>query len=190
MQGRGTSLHGSEDFDDPALPSVMTGLIYARSSLISQVPDSTLYTHAPLSDPGWPGDTTASECRRVLPSACLEGVGFPRLYSISGLNDAACVLATTVLHGAPHGLPRRVRYRPAGGRWPGGTCTHWMRITNFSEACPRIPTFQTSPGTRRVGGRIAPSVPPQIRTYRTTVSGSSSTTIRSPSSCRYVVRVW
>jgi hypothetical protein len=33
----------------------------------------------------------------------------------------------------------------------------------------------------RVGGRITPPVPPQIRTYRTTVSGSSSTTIRYPS---------
>ena len=67
VQGKGTSLDGSEDFDNPALPSVLTGLIYARSSQTSQVPDSTLYTHAPLYDPGWPDDTTATGC----PGCCL-----------------------------------------------------------------------------------------------------------------------
>ena len=84
---------------------------------------------------------------RVLPSACMDNVGFPRLYNISGLNHAACVLASRVLHGAPRGLPRTCHYRPADGLWPGGTCTHWLRITNFNEAWPRIPTFQTYPGT-------------------------------------------
>jgi hypothetical protein len=136
---RETPLHGSEDFDDPALPSVLTGLIHARSSQISQVPDSTLYTHAPLYDPGWPDDTTASQSRRVLPSAWLEGVGFPRLYNISGLHHAACVLAITVLHGDPYGIPRRICYRPAGGRWPGGNCTHWLRMTNFIQGALRAP---------------------------------------------------
>ena len=149
---RGTSLNGSEDFDNPALPSVLTGLIHARSSQISQVPDSTLETHAPLSAPGWPGNITASECFRVLPSASLEGVGFPRLYTVSGVYHAACVLATTVLHGEPHGVPRRVRYRPAGGRWPGGTCTHWLRMTHFmgTTLCapfPKVSVIVSHPGT-------------------------------------------
>jgi hypothetical protein len=81
----------------------VTGLIHARGSQTSQVPESTLCTHAPLSDPGWLVDTTVTECHRVLPSACLHGVGFPQLYNISGFNDAACVLATTVLHGDPRG---------------------------------------------------------------------------------------
>jgi len=50
-----------------------------------------------------------------LPPIC-NSVGPWRLYNFSGFNDAACVLATTVLHGNPHGIPRRIRYRPAGGR--------------------------------------------------------------------------
>ncbi|MCP4286586.1 MAG: hypothetical protein GY792_19425 [Gammaproteobacteria bacterium] len=93
-----------------ALPDAST-----RSRQTSQVPESTLCTHAPLSDPGWLDDTTVTECLRVLPSAYMQSVGFPRLYNFSGFNDAACVLATTVLHGDPRGIPRRIRYRPADG---------------------------------------------------------------------------
>ena len=77
--------------------------ITSRSGQTSQVPESTLCTHAPLSDPGWLDDTTVTECRRVLPSAYMDCVGFPRLYTISGFNNAACVLAPTVLHVDPRG---------------------------------------------------------------------------------------
>ena len=84
---------------------------------------------------------------QVLPSVCMNNVDPWRLYNISGLNHAACVLASRELHGAPHGLPRTCRYRPADGRWPGGTCTHWLIITNFMEAWPPIPKFQAYPGT-------------------------------------------
>ena len=108
------------------------------------VPKSTLCTHAPLLDlcacghaqagPGWIDDPTVTQRHRVLPSASMQRVGFPRLYNISGLDDAACVLATTVLHGYPRGIPRRIRYRPADGLWPGGNCTHWLIITNFTGA--------------------------------------------------------
>ena len=47
-KGWGTSLDGSEDFVAPALPAGLTGLIHARSAQISQVPESTLCTHALL----------------------------------------------------------------------------------------------------------------------------------------------
>jgi hypothetical protein len=97
----------SEDVDNPALPPCLTGLCHARSSQTSQVPESTQCTHAPLSDPGWLGDTTVTQCLQVLPSACLHRVGFPQLYNFSGFNDAACVLAPPVLHGYPSGIPRR-----------------------------------------------------------------------------------
>jgi hypothetical protein len=100
---RRTPLATRKIFDVPALPSCCTGLFLARGSQTSQVPESTLCTHAPLFDPGWLDTTTVTECHRVLPSACLERVGFPRLYNFSGFDDAACVLATTVLHAYPHG---------------------------------------------------------------------------------------
>jgi len=128
---RGTPLTTRKILDVPALPSCCTGLCYTRSLQTSQVPESTLCTHAPLSDPGWLVDTTVTECHRVLPSVCTDNVGFPRLYNISGFYHAACVLATTVLHGYPRGIPRRIRYRPADGLWSGGTYTHWLIITHF-----------------------------------------------------------
>ena len=149
---RGTPLTTRKMFDVPALPSCVTGLFHARGSQTSQVPESTLCTHAPLSDPGWLVDTTVTECHRVLPSACLHGVGFPQLYNISGFNDAACVLATTVLHGDPHGIPRRIRYRPADGLWSGGTCTHWLIITHFmGRPLPQSQglSYKFHPGTRK-----------------------------------------
>ena len=135
---RGTAPPFIRSFWSSGAPSLPYRLVSSRGRQTSQVPESTLYTHAPLSDPGWLDDTTATECLRVLPSACLHRVGFPRLYNFSGFNDAACVLATTVLHGSPHGVPRRIRYRPADGLWSGGTCTHWLIMTNFRER-PLLP---------------------------------------------------
>ncbi len=84
------------------------------------VPESTLCTYAPLLDPGWLDDTTVTEYRRVLPSAYIHHVGFPRLYNVSGFNDAACVLATTVLHAYPRGS--RAEFAPSlltGFGWVG-----------------------------------------------------------------------
>ena len=87
----------------PGSPSLPDRESSTRSRQTSQVPESTLCTHAPLFDPGWLNNTTATQCRRVLPSACLERVGFPQLYNFSGFYHAACVLATTVLHAYPCG---------------------------------------------------------------------------------------
>ncbi len=64
----GNALATRKIFDVPALPSCYTGLCHARSSQTSQVPESTLCTHAPLFDPGWLDNTTVTKCRRVLPS--------------------------------------------------------------------------------------------------------------------------
>ncbi len=36
---------------------------------------------------------------------------------------------------------RRIRYQPADGLWLGGTCTHWLIMTNFMEA-PFAPQSQ------------------------------------------------
>ena len=61
----------------------------------------------------------------------LQNVGFPRLYIISGLSHAAYLLATPVLHASPHDFTRGICYQLADGRELGGTCTHWVRMTNF-----------------------------------------------------------
>lgn len=111
--------HNCENWS-PGSPFLLDRESSTRSRQTSQVPESTLCTHAPLLEPGWLDDTTVTECLRVLPSASMQSVGFPRLYNFSVLNDAACVLASTVLHGYPHGIPRRICYRPADGLWPGG----------------------------------------------------------------------
>ncbi len=104
-------------------------------------------------------------CRLSSPSGRSTHCGPTRLYNISGLNHSACILASSVFHGAPHGLPCECRYRPANGRWPGGIRTHWLRITNFMEAWPPFPRFQAYPGTP--SALLAPPEPasrPAIKT--------------------------
>jgi hypothetical protein len=131
-QGHVTA-HNREHWS-PGSPSPLDREWSTRRRQTSQVPESTLYPHAPLADPGWLDDTTVTECLRVRPSACLHRVGFLQLYNFSGFYDATCVRVPPVLHGAPRGLPRRICYRPADGLWPGGTCTHWLSITHFTRA--------------------------------------------------------
>src|SRR3989442_8142932 len=94
---------------------------------VSQVPESPLWRHAPLSDPGGVLDTRHN-ASRIAAFRRLQTVGFPLCTAlrdilltttihISGLNHAACLLAT----------PGSVR--PLTGRHAGSLLTGWLGVS-------------------------------------------------------------
>jgi hypothetical protein len=123
-RGQGGSPRPRQGFWSPGPPLRAYG---QGDRWLSQVPEFPLWLHAPLSDPGGVLDTRhpasrTAACRRV------HTVGFPlhdllrdilgsTTIPISGLNHAACVLAT----------PGFVR--PLTGRHAGSLLTGWLGVS-------------------------------------------------------------
>jgi len=117
-------------------PPVTPGLLVTQSPTpgieqgdrwLSQVPEFPLWLHAPLSDPGGVLDTRHIASRTAA-FRRLQTVGFPlddllrdillsTTIHISGLNHAACVLATPGF------------IRPLTGRHAGSLLTGWLGVS-------------------------------------------------------------